>query len=358
MPTTLWLLLIAPLVWPAIAKLLWSQEITWGEFAANVLLGCALTSAVYIVGRNQQMADTQILNGQVTGKSRKTVPCSHSYSCNCDSKGNCSTCYDHSEDYDWKVYSSAGSFEIDRIDRQGRRTPPRFASVKNGEAVSLEDEFDNYVKAVPDSLFSHIAGSSAVKKFEGKIPPYPGRVYDYHRLNRVLAANVQGINTSTMSQDLSEMLKTLGPRAKANVVVVFAGYHDEEFATALGHAWLNGKKNDVIVILGTPAYPAIAWVKVISWTKNEYLKGKLEQVLREQETVVWPNVLSEIEKQVSAHFHYRDMEDFAYLKSLIEPPEWVIWLAGIVGLLGSVLISLVVSEKLDILHGSRYGRRW
>lgn len=346
MPSTLWLLLLVPLVWPAVAKAIWGRDITWAEFGVNVLVGCAITSGVYLYGRYTQMEDVQILNGQVVDKKREKVSCSHSYSCNCDSKGNCQTCYEHMADYDWRVFSTAGSFLIDRVDRQGKETPPRFNAVKKGEPVALKDTFDNYVKAAPDSLFNHIAGNAALKKYVGKLPPYPEAVFDYHRLNRVLAVNVPGVNTTAWSNNLSEMLKTLGPSSKVNIVVVFAGFSDPDYATALAHTWLNGKKNDVIVVLGTPSYPEIAWVKVISWTKNEYLKGKLEQVLLDQKTVSWESIQSELQVQIPRHFHYRDMEDFAYLKSVIEPPEWVIWLAAILGLVSSVFVSLVVAERI------------
>ncbi len=123
-------LLLFPIVWPLIAKRIWDNEISWSEMGLNIGIVVLLVTAVWQAGRYGQMADVEIWNGEVTKKQRTLVSCSHSYQCNCrqtcsGSGSNqsctqiCDTCYEHSNDWDWDVSSTAGNFTIDRIDRQG-----------------------------------------------------------------------------------------------------------------------------------------------------------------------------------------------------------------------------------------------
>lgn len=190
MNTTLFLLLALPIVIPIACKYAFSKLVRLSEIARWKLVGAAvgvglvLTFAAFYGGKATKTHDTEILNGQVTHKEKNRVSCSHSYSCHCrtDSKGNtsCDTCYEHSHDYNWDVYSTVGELTIDRIDRQGAHEPPRWTVVMPGQPVAMDHGYTNYVKAVPESVFRVDTIYSKEKLKNIPVPGYPLNVYDYH----------------------------------------------------------------------------------------------------------------------------------------------------------------------------------
>jgi hypothetical protein len=128
------------------------------------------------------------------------------------------------------------------------------------------------------------------------------------------------------------MLRKLGPQKQANVIVVFVNEINSSYVHALEGAWLGGKKNDVIVVVGTTHYPAIDWVRVSSWTDKELFKVELRNDLETLGTVDKAQFLGIIEKHTKTTFVRKNMADFEYLKDEIEPPTWVIVLAFVLGL--------------------------
>lgn len=336
------ILLAFPLAWPWIAKRIWHTDVTWQEMILNIVIVVALSTTVWFLGKNYQTADIEIWNGQVTGKEQDMVSCEHSYSCNCrtDSKGNrsCDTCYEHSNDWDWNVETTIGTITIDRIDRRGSDEPPRWTEAEVGQPVARPKSFTNYVKAVPQSLFN--TNQQALSKYGAEVPAYPSSVYDYHYINRILSAGVSIPDVATWNHNLALMLRDLGPSKQVNVVVVITKNADPMFEYALQGKWLGAKKNDVVVILGTPSYPAIEWVRVVSWTDNQLFKVQLRDELQDLKTVDQDKILGIIRSNVSKTFVRKQMKDFEYLDSEIMPPDWVIILAAAIAVLGSIALSV------------------
>src|SRR3989344_6721208 len=97
------------------------------EFAVLVGVVFVFIGFGYFIAKYASTQDQEIWNGRVALKKQERVSCEHSYSCNphpcnCDKNGcdTCwDTCYEHSYDFDWRVYTSNNeTVEIDRIDRQ------------------------------------------------------------------------------------------------------------------------------------------------------------------------------------------------------------------------------------------------
>lgn len=352
---TLILLMLFPLIWPFVAKMIWGRELTIGEIAINLGVGVVFVALGWYLGTNSVMADVEIRNGVVTSKAKELTSCEHSYPCRCDKNG-CSTCYQHSHDYDYKVDTSAGKFFIKRVDSQGAREPERFTAVKIGEPVSLKHSYDNYVKAAPDSLFNHLADKQAMEAFAGQIPAYPSQVFDYHHVDRVLTNGVTLPDAQRWNRELEATLSRLGPRKQVNVVLLFTSNSDPMYATALRAAWLGGKKNDVVVVMGTPSYPEISWVRVISWTDAELFKVHLRDALLDLKTVDRTALLSLVESHVEKAFVRKQMADFAYLKGQIEPPGWVIACLAVFGALGSMGLSFYLANNQYAT--ARFRRIW
>lgn len=252
----LYFLFLPPVIGAIAFKVLWHRQVNFAEMMANMVVASILVCIVYFAGLYSEMADTQILNGKVTSKQKERVSCSHSYPCNCtptpcgkSTCSTCDTCYDHSHDFDWNADTTIGEFTIDRVDRQGVKEPPRWTTIKAGDPVSRTDAYVNYIKASPDSLFTF--SRQLVNDFKGAIPDYPAAVYDYYKVNRVIADGVS-IDSGKWNSALSEALKDVGPAKQVNAVVLLTKRPDRLYASAVRSAWLGGKKNDVVVVVGAP----------------------------------------------------------------------------------------------------------
>jgi hypothetical protein len=280
---TFLLLLLIPIFWFSIAKIVLHRTLNWKEFSIGMVVTVVVLAIVYYSGLYSQTLDVQIINGEVKSKEKERVSCEHSYSCNCSESCSgsganrtcsttCQTCYEHLYDYSWRVHTTVGTITINRIDRQGSQEPPRFSIVQPGQPVALTESYTNYIKGAPDSLFYN---KILDQKAMSKVPAYPSNVYDYHYVDRVLSVGVNLPDHKQWNLDLANLLKVLGPQKQANVVIMFVNSSDPNFAKSVEQSWLGGKKNDIILIVGTPEYPNIQWASVLSWTKKELFKVQL-----------------------------------------------------------------------------------
>ncbi len=350
------LLLVFPLVWPLIAKAVFGRQYTLPEMGFNIVIVVACVCGLWFGGRYSQTVDHEVLNGQVNSKDSEHVSCSHDYQCNCydvcsgsgssrSCSRQCSTCYEHSYDVDWTLRTTVGDVDVPRIDRQGTSMPPRWASANVGDPVAVTHEHTNYIKGAPDSLFSAVAEQSTLAQFAGAVPEYPLDVYDLHYINRVLSHGVDVPDLQAWNKELAMRLRPLGASKQVNWVVVFTNSADPAYAEAVRIKWLGGKKNDVVVVLGTPQYPKLAWVRVLSWTDQELFKVQLRDDLLRLGTVDRTAVFDILEKNTKATFVRKHMRDFAYLKNEIQPPTWLLVVAGLVGVLGSLGLSFFFARN-------------
>lgn len=284
-----------------------------------------------------QGSDKQILNGQVTGKTRDIVSCEHSYQCNCvtscSGSGSsrscstiCQTCYDHSYDVDWNVQASIGSTTIDRVNRQGTDEPPRWSKIKIGEPFAMESSYYNYIKASPFSIFNKSQIDAKVV-----VPAYLS-VYDYYRINRVIEFGVGHPDAKQLNTLLNDMLKTVGPAKKVNVVVVL---HNKGnlFSESLRAKQLGGKINDVYVVIDLSKEGVFNSVAVFSWSKtdmvNVFIRDELLNIGK-FDAVAMNNVIKE---GLTKHYQHRSIEEFKYLDDEVEIPKEAVWFLMIFGLL-------------------------
>ena len=332
MSITLAGLLLFCVVWPFIAKMFWPRTLNWQEVGLNVVIAACGVIFLWEMGKIAQTKDIEIWNGEVLSKASQHVSCSHSYSCNChktcDKDGNnctesCDTCYEHSYDVDWNVFTNIGNFTIDRVDRQGVHEPPRWSQVQRGQPVSLEKYYDNYVQAVEHSLYTRKPGD-----FPGlpEVPKYP-HVYDYHYIDRVFAVGTPLPDKALWNADLADMLRDLGPRKEANAIVLIVKTPDPAYRYKVESAWEGGNKNDVVVFIGVDDAHHILWADVMTWALNkgnEMFQVELRDHLLNLKTLDRANVLREINNGISNSFNRPHMADFAYLKSAIKPPLWAV----------------------------------
>lgn len=321
---------------PFVGKLLFPHEISWAEVALNLVVVTVLVSVAYQTSKYAQARDVEVWNGQVLSKAKVKVSCSHSYSCppcteSCSGSGSsrsciktCSTCYDHPYDFDWVLNTSIGKKHINRVDRQGVTEPPRFTVAQIGDPVAQTHSYINLIKAAPESLFNTVAEKSIREKFPHANLPYPSKVYDYHYIDRVLTAGFELFEKGQWNRHLAQSLRELGPTNEVNLVLVMTSDKDPQFAHALRSFWLGGKKNDVVVVLGVDQFPAISWVQVFSWSKEEVFKVQLRDALLELKTASPEAVFATTSHHIAQGFKRRDLKDFDYLKGEIDAPLWLI----------------------------------
>lgn len=348
----LMLLLLLPLAIPFITKWMFHYTITWKEMIAQTLIPVVLVFCVYQLGKYGQMSDVEIWNGEVVSKHRDHGTYLRSYSCHCttNSDGNrrCQICYERHYTVDWYLETTVGRIGLAYLDRTSRSVysapdPEQYVRAYEGEACSVERSYVNYIKAVPESIFN-FAQADTFDSFAPLIPQYP-RVHDYYKINRVLDIGVNIPNIDQLNEHLSNHLRTIGHSKQANIIVIFVNTPNQMYRHALEKAWLGGKKNDIIVMIGTSNYPNIDWVDTITLGHNE---GNSLLTVEMRDNIMALNTLEDgirvidvIADTVVQRFDRKPMEDYAYLKDEIEPPTWIIIFAFILGVGGSIGLSIL-----------------
>lgn len=322
---------IVPIVWAILARFVFKNSICWKESGIIAGVGVLLLSIGYAIMMMSATDDVEILNGQVTGKEKVRVSCSHSYTCNCvtsctGSGANqscstiCQTCYEHSHDFDWRVATTVGKLEINRVDRQGTEEPPRWTAVQIGEPAAVENSYTNYLKAAPNSLFDMKLAESEIGKYN--LPPVNG-VYDYYRYDPVIDLSGKVTNVKQWNAHLRHEMRRLGPLKQVNVVVVFVPASvGIEYASTLERARLGGKKNEVTIVIGVEE-TKIEWVQSFTFGRssgNGAVNVNLREDLIALGTTSNPAAgVAAISSDVRSYFVRREMKDYEYLKNEIRP---------------------------------------
>lgn len=367
MVNALWLCLI-PIIWGLIARFALPMKVTWKEAGLQAGGIALLVVMIYGIMSWSNTADTQIINGYVTGKEKNWTFCSHSYPCNCRTEcyGSgesqscstvCDTCYEHTNDWNWDVYTTVGTKTIDRIDRRGSDEPPRWTAVVMGEPAASASSYTNYIKAAPNSLFNMTLAEQEAKTKAALIPAYP-KVYDYYRVKHTISVGASVPNLDVWDTLIDNELKQLGAKKQVNILMVFVKGQGREYVETLERAWVGGKKNDVIVVVGTDGIK-IDWVEAFTFGKTSG-NGMLAVQLRDnlQALGTTENAAEGVKvvtTAVTQHFNRKQMADYEYLKAEGGPTDKQIgWLIGIVLLLLAGTTYLL--WKHDLFNEEGYDR--
>ncbi len=323
-------------------RLIGGRYITWKEFAAHLAVQAFVAAVVALAISCQSTGDTETLNGRVTNKYSARTSCGHPYPCNCRPQCSgsgkdrscytvCDTCYFHPFDVNWVVDTSVGSLYIDRVDSQGLYEPQRFTTVQFGEPAALPHSYTNYIKAAPDSLFRRTGDYSQFKN----LPAYPGRFYDYYRLDRLVLDGFAVPDAAAWQSDLADINATLGVKKQVNVILLVTKDKPRDWYYALEQSWLGGKKNDVVVVVSVAQDLTPQWVQVMAWTDRELLRVRLRDDLMAAGALDRGTVVPIIAADVSELYVRKPMKDFEYLQSSFTPSplQWTI----------ALLISLIVA---------------
>jgi hypothetical protein len=340
--TLLWMLML-PVIGAAILYYLNREKLLWWQGLVAILPGMVLVGIIFAISHGSAVVDTEIWNGQVTAKERKHGDYKRPYDCNCRSVESCSgsgkdrrcsstrkcdTCYEDRYTVHWNCSTTIGGFTIDSRDTTSRSVyltpdPARYTSIQVGDPASKTSSYTNYVQAVPNSLF-HAAPETLRARFATLLLPYPDKVYDFYRLDRFVTPGFSFTDAAQWNQDISLMLRELGPKKQVNVIVVVAKTADLEYEYALRDHWEGVNKNDVVLLIGSTDGQKIEFARVISWTKSELFKIELSDAVRALGVIDRTQIIPLVSAQIGKNFERRRMREFEYLSNEIDPPTWLI----------------------------------
>lgn len=285
----------------------------------------------YHLGVSLKVTDVETISGEIVSKKREHDTYQESYSCNCNNDG-CKTCYRTIYTVTWYALANIGRIKIDYDESRSSSVyavpdTARYKKIQIGEPASLEQEFVNYVKANPDSVFAKRVVDVAHKD---SMKDYPSVVYDFYRANRVVNFGTSSQPETEWNKLLAEKHKVWGPKNHANVMLVFTNLEDHLFANSLKNHWLQGKQNDIVLVISTKKDEPdkINWVEIFGWTKSELMKLELKDEIEKLGSISDKEaIINILDKQITENFKVRNMEeDFEYLRDGIEPPWfWLIY---------------------------------
>lgn len=388
MSPILFLILLIPVAISLGAKYILKFDISWKEFAVQVVLGCAILAGIWAIGRFGAAEDVEILNGSVTKvySERFSCPmntmesrCQNGYDCNSrqvcttstDSKGNKTEscheehdrCYVYSWEQDWYVQTNVqrGPLTIHRVDDQGRYQPPRHRRAYVGEPASARHGYRNWVKASADSMF-HQSRFDEERYAPLLKEKEPTGIDDYYRVDRIVTPGWRFRNDAVWNKELSEILKDLGPTKQLNMVIVITRNTDPDFAYAMQRQWQGFKKNDSVIFLGVDSQGNIKWTDVMSWSREDiynvktrgYLNSLRGQNINALNIQVFMGNLHTLAK---TNFVRRSMQEFEYLKSEIPPPTWLVVLSIILAIMFGAGTSYLFNQ-IDLGGTTWNNRKW
>lgn len=265
---------------------------------------------------NNDFKTIQILSGKITSKYRDDVSCEHSYSCSCNSDGECDTCYEHTNDYDWVLETNIKNKKIiiDRVDQRGTKEPPRFSNAFIGESAFIEDKYFNYFKMSKRNTIHSEASSSVSNSIEAVNFNYPS-VYDYYKINRVIS---DGASLPIDNKNIGNMLSSINPQKQVNLIIIVTSKDKDidNYMISVREKFYGGEKNDIFIIIQSEA-GKILNSRVFSRSSNKILDEKLEFFIKKIDEFNDESFQSGVKDIITENFVRENYEQYAYLSNEI-----------------------------------------
>lgn len=267
-----------------------------------------------------------------------------------DSKGNVTSSrlvrHERTHSPSWEVYTTVGDFPVSsstynaitarfRVERQTGSHHPGQCSHGDGRTFQTDWRGGAPTFIPWSATVSTInwvkASKGTVEKRGGvegfSVPAYPGLIQGPHgpKQPRVLNVGLTGMDGKwfqAMEWDMDVLADAVGASKQCNPLMVLTT-QGPGFTEALRAAWLNGKKNDVILVMGVSKWPQIEWADVIAWDKGSILGPTLRSAMPEVSLDDRSAVVRTFGGAIQKHFQRHRMHDFEYLKDGIEIPHWI-----------------------------------
>ncbi len=367
-----WIMLIIATGFGVYRKLTNPEEFTLLELPIQLAVSTVSLILLFSLffSTTGKLADTEIWNGYVTGAEYHeewTERVEREVSNGTDSKGNSKGSHTEvSYEYhspEWKELTTVGDITTNKdlyrtlaryFGNERKKTIYHTNQSSFGDGNMYYATYDSnrcgiIPAARPHFFVNYLKASDSVKKIHGSqalykdlIRPYPEVYYGTYgeiELDRVINAGVTLPEKwkKDVNQTLSRALTSLGSRKEVNVLVYVANTKDQGFSYALEEAWVKGKNNDVIIVIGAPEFPKVSFAYVMAWTKIEEFKINLRNKILDigdlSDGEAFANtILEDISKSPKqGGFERMPMADLEYLIADIRLPWWCQLLIILVG---------------------------
>ncbi len=326
-------------------------RISWREYAIGMACTPVLAILIAYVGwtisRSNNMTFSEYLNGWEIAAIKSSTECHRdgacrweydcdpyivmvSYSCNCDSKGNCSTCYRpetryHScpyvdREYGYSVQTTLGEYLVAKgvfpenpqthrwrrnesipqgvISRAGVGDPPFWTAVKqrcdanSPGPVTKKHNYPNYILASEHTIMKQY--SSDIEEYRKKdlLPALPKDTYSLYWANKVSFVRFSPSDAAVWQKSLEYLNAALGSQLNGDLMLVVikngtVSANPERYTLALKAFWQDKQinkncalpKNAIVIILGTEDGATISWSR--GFTAMPIGNEKLTTMLRD-----------------------------------------------------------------------------
>ena len=387
-----WIVAFLSIVFGFYRKYTNPEKYTWLEFPFQVIAGIATVFTIYSVFffTTSNIADVEVWNSY-TKKAEYYEKWTEEVTYqDCDSEGHCTTktrtVYHPPEWYfitdsdekisvNRKIYKSYvnyfGNEKEKNLFHSGQISigdGDMYYTVFNKQfnsriTTSIEHDYVNYLKGA-ETLHKRSGGNTI--GFEKLLLDYPRTyksVYGNINLDRVLVTNGLSVPTKwkvEVDKSLDLVLTDLGAKKEVNVLIYLVNTKDQSFTYALEESWINGKKNDVIVLIGTTNFPDVDWVSILAWTEIEEFKIVLRDSIIDLDDLNNSKIFVDtIVSQISlpgekGGFVRMSMDKLQYLVSDITIPWW----ANVLVVVFSMFLSWLVSWALINNEIQNWRKRW
>lgn len=313
------------------------KNITWKEFAIGmaiivIMLAPGVTKLGWELAKDSQVQYNEYWNGWELQADRDDIvctrdgPCSHeydcdpytvlvSYSCNCDSKGHCDTCYRTETHYHscpyvdmettYTITTTLDSYTIAShrfpdnpqahrwrksvgvpdgvISHAGVGIPPFWAAAKaridagSPGPASARRTYVNYILASDHTILKQY--SAEIDRFNkaGLLPRLNSGIHDFYLTNKVYFVGFRPNNAIVWQKELGHLNAALGTELQGDVHLVIVensaiSNNPDAYVLALKAYWQNTQvfgrdalsKNGIGVVIGTTDGQTVAWSRAFT----------------------------------------------------------------------------------------------
>jgi len=192
--------------------------------------------------------------------------------------------------------------------------------------------FENRIKAQPNLFqFSKVPPGT-------KVYPYPANS-DWLHSDRVVGTAGAQVNR----RELDLLNTRLGPTKKVNLILVGFPTADAEIGQLQQAAWVNGRKNDLVLCYDTTNDPPY-WAYCFGWTEQEIVKRNLESLA--MQVGVTTATLPKLEAEIGKSYLIKDWHKFDYIS--VPVPNWaLIWMPFVTLVLQGAYWAWAMNNEYD-----------
>jgi hypothetical protein len=314
-----WIMVFGGALYAAFRRYKNPENFTWGE--VPIQIGVSTLSlwvlSTFFVYQTSDLKNQEVWSGYVTASKYFEQHDSETCTKSCDSKGNnCTktcTCTTYPES--WSIYTNneesigAGPSHYHNLrtlfgneNTAGSQGDSCAGHPGTIWITQFDGSSERLVPSAKEHLFvDYLQASKSIRKesggntkgFEPLLKPYPrvhSGLFGPLELDRVINAGLTIPAekagdfekwSAGLDRNLDLALTTLAKKKEVNLLVYLADTKDRKFFQALEESWVFGKKNDVVVIIGTE-FPKIDWVEImLRGDDNEELKVALRNKVRD-----------------------------------------------------------------------------